>query len=154
MRCLLVAFVLPLATLVAQAQLLHAADDYFKRGLGQYNSGNFNEALDDFSQAIKLDEQLASAYYYRGIVLAIKGELKEAILDYDRVIQINPLQATAYYNRGVAHFSLWDLNAAVKDFTSAIEIDPRYATAYYSTRRSYRGFQSRVKDKSAVRGSL
>ena len=49
------------------------ADAYYQRGLSHKRLGDRSEAIRDFSEAIRLNGELADAYYHRGIVYAELG---------------------------------------------------------------------------------
>jgi tetratricopeptide (TPR) repeat protein len=57
------------------------ADAYYQRGLSHKRLGDRSEAVRDFSEAIRLNGELADAYYHRGIVYAELGTRKLATDD-------------------------------------------------------------------------
>ncbi|MDA9968356.1 tetratricopeptide repeat protein [Salibacteraceae bacterium] len=64
--------------------------------------GEYKSAIADFTTAIRLDPDDASAYYNRGLAYDDLGEYKSAIADYTTAIRLDPDFASAYYNRGIA----------------------------------------------------
>ena len=104
----------------------------FYRGLAKCNSGEYPEAVDEFSDAISHRPDFSEAICNRGVAKSRDGDLEGAVEDYDRATQINPNYAETYYNRGVAKGKNGDHAGAREDYDRAIQIDPDYASAYYN----------------------
>lgn len=82
------------------------------------------QAIEDFTQAIRLDPSNAAAYRERGRANVAVGNLDLAMADFSRAIRIDPNFAAAYLNRGAAHFDGGSFDLAIADFTQVIRIDP------------------------------
>ena len=80
-------------------------------------------AIACFTEAIRLDPDLAVAYYNRGLAYLKKGQSDKAIADFTEAIRIVPDYAKAYYSRGVAYQELGDQVKADADFAKAKELD-------------------------------
>ena len=79
-----------------------------------------NEAVEQYSTALTIKEDLAPAYFNRGVALAQLGKTEDAIRDFSEAIHYNSSLAVAYYNRGLA-FKMMDLpDRAARDFVSAL----------------------------------
>ena len=103
---------------------------YCFRGHGLTEKRQYDAALADLNESIRLDPFSACALTNRGRVYAFKRDLDRAIADYDEAISINPAFALAYNNRGDAWVNKGDLDRAIADFSAAIEHNPSLATAY------------------------
>jgi tetratricopeptide (TPR) repeat protein len=103
---------------------------YYKRGLAHYQLGDYEAAIADYAQAIKMNISDAKSYIKRGLALYQMGRLEEAIDDYTQAIRINPNIAIAYRNRAEARSHIGDNQGAIEDYTQAIKINPHYADAY------------------------
>ena len=90
------------------------------------------KAIDDYTQAIKINPNYAPAYNNRGVVRYELGNKQGAIDDYNQAIKINPNLVQAYYNRGIARDELGNKPGAIDDYNQAIKIDPNDADAYYN----------------------
>ena len=123
--------------------------DYYNEGIEKYNNQDYQEAIEDFTQAIKINSNYAEAYLKRGNARYYLGDYQGTIEDYNQAIIINPNYAEAYNSRGCARYSSGDPQEAIKDFTQAIEINPNYAKAYSNrgNARSYLGdYQAAIED--------
>ena len=103
---------------------------YAKRGLASDYLKELENAISDYTTAIRLDPEDEASYNNRGLVRSAKGDLDGAIKDYNEAIRIKPDYADAYTNRGVARKAKGDLDGAIKDYTEAIRLKPDDAIAY------------------------
>jgi tetratricopeptide (TPR) repeat protein len=136
------------------------AYDYLNRGLIFAVRGDFDTALEDFSQAITLDPALALAYLQRGKVLfAQQSDITEigadfelgwtvtsrdkteadaqAVSDFTQAIKSDPNLGAAYFYRGSVHTAIKEYDKAIADCTLAIKLNPNYASAYNSRGLAY-----------------
>ena len=93
---------------------------------------NYDKAIADYTEAIRLDPKFAEAYYNRGVAYENKGEYDKAIADYTEAIRLDPKYAEAYNSRGFAYGNKGEHDKAIADYTEAIRLDPKYANAYYN----------------------
>ncbi|MBK7937821.1 MAG: tetratricopeptide repeat protein [Lewinellaceae bacterium] len=107
-----------------------SAEEYFQIGLEKYDQGLLEEAIADWTEAIRLDPNDAVAYMNRGAARSELGDKQGAILDYDEAIELNSNYTLAYTNRGAAKAELGDKQGAILDYDKAIELDPNLALAY------------------------
>ncbi|BAZ08691.1 serine/threonine protein kinase [Calothrix sp. NIES-4071] len=105
---------------------------YNNRGLEKYNKKDYRGAIEDYSQAIKINPNYAIAYYNRGLARYYLGENQIAIQDYSQAIKLNPRYTNAYFNRGLARYNSGQNQAAIEDYSQAIKFDPNYTDAYYN----------------------
>ncbi|GHS84893.1 hypothetical protein FACS1894103_6030 [Campylobacterota bacterium] len=138
------------AVLALLTFVVFAWADAFSDGLAAANRGDNQEAIRQFTQAIKSDPNNARAYYERGLLYGDIGDYKKAIEDYTRAININPNYADAYVNRGFL-YAEFDHLKAIEDFTQAIKSEPNYAWAYDGRGNSYLELGDRVKAEKDAR---
>jgi tetratricopeptide (TPR) repeat protein len=103
----------PDAKIIGCTALLKADQDtnknraviYRNRGAGYYNKGDYDGAIQDFNEAIRLNPNNANNYNNRGVAYKRKGHYDRAIQDYNQAIHLNSNDTIAYFNRGDAYFA-------------------------------------------------
>ncbi|MGH6642962.1 tetratricopeptide repeat protein [Hypericibacter sp.] len=98
------------------------------RGLAFMGKRDYDAALQDFSEAVRLKPQSYGFLYDRGTAHHAAGAYETAIADYSAVIAIEPEFADAFYQRGRAYRKLGDEARAKEDLAAAKRLDPTVAT--------------------------
>lgn len=115
------------------------ADVFVAIGLAKEN--NKAAAIDNYTQAIRLDPKYSDAYYRRAVARYDQGDKQGAITDYNEAIRLDPNNAIAYYNRGVALYNLRNYQPALADFSQYLSFQPNDISAYYARGVSYRNLK-------------
>jgi tetratricopeptide (TPR) repeat protein len=106
-----------------------AAEYLAYRGLAYRLKGDIERAIQDYSQAIKLDGKLVIAFNNRAIAYDLKGEYDRALQDYEQAIKLRP-SAQTYFNRGNIYLAKGQFDHAIDDFNQAIRLVPKFAPAF------------------------
>ena len=113
------------------------AQDYLQRGFESHQNDNLDDAIEYYTEFIRLDpadtSNVSVAYYSRGIAYGAKNEYNPAIEDYNRAIRLNPNFAEAYNNRGYAYHKKGEIDHSIEDYDKAIQIK-RNDVRFYSNR--------------------
>ena len=72
---------------------------YNNRGLAHYDKEDYDRAIADFTQAIRLDPKFGKAYDARANAYSDKGDHDRAIADYNEAIRIDSANPRAFNNR-------------------------------------------------------
>jgi tetratricopeptide (TPR) repeat protein len=115
-----------------------AASAHFDRGFSDEKLGNRDEALRDYSEAIKIKPDMVEAYVYRGNLYEERKEIEEAFHDYSEAIRLDKNAAWPLYQRGLIFLLRKDADKAIADFSEAIRASPNYAAAYINRAIAYR----------------
>jgi tetratricopeptide (TPR) repeat protein len=79
-----------------------AVDDigiaYTNRGIAYAGKGQYDQAIDDYTAAIRATPKYEKAYFNRGNAYYAKGKYNEAVDDYNKAIELNPGNPYPYYN--------------------------------------------------------
>ncbi len=109
------------------------APGYLQRGMDAHLAGNLDDAIDNYTETIKLKPNEAKPYVYRGLAHAKNDDFDDAIRDYTKAIELEPNNAMVYSDRGRAYARNGDLDTAIKDLGKAIELKP-YDVGFYISR--------------------
>jgi tetratricopeptide (TPR) repeat protein len=88
------------------------------------------QAIQDYTQAIRLDPNNRRLYNDRGVVFSDMRETDLAIADFNQAIIINPNLADQFNNRAGAYFIKGNFERAFEDFDQAIKLDPNWLLLY------------------------
>src|SRR5262249_14610743 len=105
------------------------AEAFNNRGIGYRLKGDYDRAIQDYNQAIKLNPRFAVAYNNRGVAHEYKNEYDRAISDYDQAIKLKP-SAEAYFNRGNAQLGRSHYDRAIDDYNQAVKLKSDFAAAF------------------------
>ena len=103
---------------------------YIARGDARFLLHRFDEASDDYSRAIALDDHADAAFYGRGMALARAGFIEDGIRDLTVFLERHPDSSLAHTKRGVRYLWLGDRLHAEHDLRKAVELDARNAEAH------------------------
>jgi tetratricopeptide (TPR) repeat protein len=97
------------------------------RGIVQVALRQYQQALQDYTAAMKLEPTLPEAYVSRGNLWFLAENYDKAIADYDQALSLNLGRAhIAYYNRGLAHERKGNRESALSDYRQASQLQPAW----------------------------
>ncbi|ARV58703.1 guanylate cyclase [Nostocales cyanobacterium HT-58-2] len=99
---------------------------FYRQGEEKARKGDYQGAIADFNQFLRLNPNGFKAYYHRGLARQKLGDYKGAMRDFDIYLQYNPNNVEARNNRGLLRFELGDYKGAMADYSNAMHIDPEY----------------------------
>jgi tetratricopeptide (TPR) repeat protein len=128
------------------------AANYNNRGVLHFAAGNMDDALADFTEAVRLNDTLMFAHINRGNIFNLREQWEQAISAFDRAIELGIQSgpgrvgetiesaesrqasearavrelAGAHFNRGIAHENLQQLREAYRDYLRASELAPEW----------------------------
>lgn len=96
--------------------------------------GQFDAAIQGFTEALKLDPKDAAALSGRGDAFWQKGDYAQAIADFDAAIKLTPTDAVLFNNRGRSLLGKGEHERALADFNEALRLSPRGFPAAFRNR--------------------
>jgi tetratricopeptide (TPR) repeat protein len=104
--------------------MLTYAQDAKREGIGQYNDGNYADAIGSFRNAVRQDPTDAEAEYWLGLSYEQTQNYHEAINAYKTALAVMPEWGSAHFNRGL-HDKAFDRLARViaQDDPANVEVD-------------------------------
>ena len=109
----------------------------YNMGYMQYSSGNYQNAINHFEEAVEQGYESASIYSYLGNSLDQLDKYTEAIKAHGKYIEAFQDDYVGYYNRGLAYYHDGDYKNAITDFLSASTISDSDADIFLKLAQSY-----------------
>lgn len=135
------------------------AGTFLDRGIMFASRGDYKMAIDDFTEALKLNPNMSAAYMLRARAIyasvsevygigdnfssigTISTEKRQttaqqaeaylrAIADFTEALRLDTSNAIIYQERGRVYDDNNDYDKAITDYNQAIRLDPNYAVAY------------------------
>ena len=100
------------------------------RGLAWANKGQYNRAIDDYDQAIRLDPKYPWSWINRGEAWNRKGEAARAFADLAEAARLDPNNSRVYSIRASTWWLVGELDKAIADYGEAIRLEPAFSISY------------------------
>lgn len=95
---------------------------YLNRAVAYTARRQYDEALEDYTDALGLDRNNPVVYSNRGVLYTAIEEYELALADFDQAISIDGNYIDAFINRGVLKAMGGDLDGAEADFNQVLDI--------------------------------
>jgi len=86
-----------------------SADTYYNRGVFLLSINYYKKAKNDFSTALRLNENNGFAYFYRGTTHLLLGKYKNAVSDFETALKFDSLDFDAMLGLSMTYYKLKDL---------------------------------------------
>jgi len=136
--------------------VINTVRSILEKGISYYQNYEYDRAIFEFTDAIKLDTNLAEAYNFRGHSYYMKYYIGEytgsasraaardaSIQDFTKAISLDPYNAEYYFNRAVVYRDNNFYEEAIEDLNHAISLDP-YNAMYYTERGNLYGYYDQI----------
>ena len=115
---------------------------YNGRGLAKRSKDNYQDALDDFDEALKLcqDDDVhhkKQIYYNMGLTKKDMGDDKGAADAFTSSIELSPEEINPYYYRGLSRYKIREHDGAYDDFSHVIDNVKKEEHLDFDLKRTY-----------------
>jgi lipoprotein NlpI len=97
---------------------------YVFRGKAQAARNQMKAAIQDFSEALKLDPRATDALYNRGAAYALMGQPGHALSDFAHVLELAPNDPDTLFYRALIYVNQGKIELAVKDLSGVLKQRP------------------------------
>jgi tetratricopeptide (TPR) repeat protein len=107
-------------------------ETWFQRGSAHIPQQQWQQALECYQEAVRVDPGHAAAHAYMGNVLRQLGKANEALVAYDRAIVIKPDYAEVHYNRASLLQQAGQPGPALASYEAAVASNSAFVEAHCS----------------------
>lgn len=101
-----------------------AAIVHTHRGMAFFAVSDYQQAIEDFTRSLGIDESSWKPRFYRGLVHQIAGDFENAMRDFDNCLTLDQYQFDTLHARAQLQFDLGSYEAAERDCNAALELHP------------------------------
>jgi len=129
---------------VAQSNLSEVLpeDTLFNNGNSYAERGEYDQAISNYTAALKINPRHSKVLIHRGDTYMRKGEYDKAIADYNTVLEISPHDVVANIagltNRGKAYMEKGEYDKAIADYNASLKIYPSNIVALEELKIAYK----------------
>jgi Flp pilus assembly protein TadD len=123
---------------MAWGWFVKSAEVLMASGRAYAKKGQYDRAIADYDEAIKLDPKDAIAFFTRGITYYAIDQDDRAIADLDEAIRLDQKNAYFFSARGDAYADKGDHDRAIADYNVAIRLGPKTAMMFCGRGRAYK----------------
>jgi tetratricopeptide (TPR) repeat protein len=106
------------------------APAFINRGNAYIDKKDYDRAITDYNEAIRLDPNDALAFTDRSIAYSYKNDLERALADASEAIRLDPKFDSAFNSRCADYILKGQSDRAIADCTEAIRLNPKNAAAF------------------------
>jgi tetratricopeptide (TPR) repeat protein len=113
------------------------ANAYIKHGTESANKRDYDQAIQDFTNAIRYSDRNAITYYHRANAYTNIHDYNDALKDYTKAAELEPTFAETFNNRCYVYNVMGNYRFAIEDCTRAIQLDPKQANFFIGRANAY-----------------
>jgi serine/threonine-protein kinase len=113
-----------------------SAQALYNRGAVHQHLQQFQMAMNDFSDALRIDPKTPAPYIALGNCLVHEHRDPEALVQFQRALELKPDAVLALTGRGNIYLRRKQFRQALADYDKALDINARYGPAYLNRARA------------------
>jgi len=102
-----------------------------RRGTVYFYKSDYDRAIQDYTQAIKLDPQYSEAFDNRCWTYATVNKLQDALKDCNESLRLRPNFASTMDTLGFVYLKLGQFDRAIATYSAALVIEPKSVYSLY-----------------------
>ncbi|HJX83964.1 MAG TPA: tetratricopeptide repeat protein [Candidatus Angelobacter sp.] len=103
---------------------------FFNRGTAYFQKHQFDRAVSDFNDVIRLTPDFAPAFDFRARTYDALEKYDYAIEDYDHAIKLSPNSVNSIVGRGTTYHLKHEYDRAIQDYKEALRLQPENPSAH------------------------
>jgi tetratricopeptide (TPR) repeat protein len=100
------------------------ANEHYKIGNIYLDFGMYDEAIEEYSKAVKLHSTAADVLTKLGIALRSKGRHEDAVVKFMKAKEVNPEYGQAWVQLGLTYYMTGMIGLAVEEWENALRCNP------------------------------
>lgn len=113
------------------------SEEFFQRGLHDYEQYNYKQAIANFDQAIAADSANFKVYTAKGITLCFMGDYQGGMVLIQKTLALKPDYVPAFYDMAMAYKLQNNYDQSLYWFEKTIKGDPQNTWSYYGIATIY-----------------
>lgn len=105
------------------------ANEHFKIGNIYLDFGMYDEAIEEYTKALRLRDRAADIHTKLGIALRNKGNYEEAMVQFNKAREINPAYGPAWVQSGLTYYMKGMIGLAIEEWEAALQQNPDLSDA-------------------------
>jgi tetratricopeptide (TPR) repeat protein len=106
------------------------ARPHYNLGVFLQDDNNFDEAVQHYFNALRINPRFSKAHYNLGVIFARQEKTDQAVEHYLKSLEIDPNYVEAHSNLGLELAKQGKFDEAIDRYRKALQINPTYAVAY------------------------
>lgn len=126
-----------------------SAETHYNLGIAYYQTGQTDQAIKSYEEALKLDPANPACHVNLGIAYLNQQKFDQAIAEYQKALQLDPDNAEAFINLGVVYYHQGKFDLAREIYQKADEIAPNHLQVHVNLGMTYHalGFMDKAEEE-------